>query len=258
MRKFQSFPCRAVGYLDADNPEIYRDITCVVNFAFSPYLYKERYTEIHDIDLRIARHAVDRGIHYVMLSSRKVYQSAIQWGAQEDLHVTGRDAYGINKICVESKLMALLGNRLTILRPGNIVGYELVRDRTSFGSYLLQRLATSGGIRLTINPRVRRNILSVESFCEILAVVVVRRPVGIFNVGSTEAVEVGRVASWIIDGFGSGNLVCEGDQVDDEFHLNVGRLTSTIGLKYDATVLEDYAKSLGRRLKIDIEQRVEF
>ena len=251
MRKFQSFPCRAVGYLDADNPEIYRNITCLVNFAFSPYLYEERYVESHDIDLRIALNASNLGIHYVMLSSRKVYQGAIQWGAREDLHVTGVDTYGSNKVFVESRLMRLLGDKLTILRPGNILGYELGRGRTSFGSYLLQQLATTGKITLTINPKVRRNILSVDSFCEILATVVARRPSGVFNVGSTEAVEVGQVASWIIDGFGSGHLISVGDQFDDEFHINVERLTSVVGLKYDATVLEDYSKSLGHKLKID-------
>jgi UDP-glucose 4-epimerase len=242
---------RAIGHLDADNPDFYRDVTCVVNFSFSPYLYQKRYIENHDIDLRIARHCVNLGIHYVMLSSRKVYQSEIQWDAHEDLSITGSGTYGTNKLSIESKLRTLIPDKLTILRPGNILGYELERARTSFGSFLLHQLAVTGNIRLTISPLVRRNILSVESFCQILEAVVVKRPVGIFNVGSSEPVEVGKVASWMLEGFGSGDLSTSGSQIVDEFNLNVDRLTSVIGLKYDSVELENYAQALGRRLKMD-------
>lgn len=248
-------PYRVVSHSQVDDPNIYANINLIINFAFAPGFYDTPYLESSDIDLRIARHASYLGIHYVMLSSRKVYQSSIRWNAREDLVATGSDTYGRNKLRIESELAKMLPKSLTILRPGNVLGYELRRNRMSFGSYLLQQLATTGRIRLTINPKVRRNILSIDSFCQILAAVAALRPSGIYNVGSTEPVEVGQVASWIIDGFGSGRLISEGDQFDDEFHLNVDRLTSVIGLKYDASALENYAKSLGRRLKTD-SQRV--
>ncbi len=240
---------RSISHTEIDNVEVFRDVTCIVNFSFPPVLCLQPYEHTLDIDARLARIASSKGIHYVMLSSRRVYQEAIGWGAREDAHATGADIYGQNKLRIEKELTTALGSGLTILRPGNVFGYERQPGRNRFGAYLLNQLADTGTIRLTVSPFVRRDVVPVDYFCEVLREVVLRRPGGIINVGAGESVEVGRVALWLIEGFGSGRLIVENPVEHDEFQLDTERLKSEFGLNCGRDRVANFSLELGRRLR---------
>lgn len=243
---------RAIGHADVIDAQVLRDVSCIVNFSFSPAMYEEDYVQSLDIDSRLARAAKDSGAHYVMISSRKVYQEAIQWGAKEDSSATGSDTYGKNKLRIEANLVKLLGDRLTILRPGNVFGYERQVGRKRFGAYLLSQLVDTGDIHLTVSPFVRRDAVPVDFFCEVLREVVLKRPAGIINVGTGVSVEIGRIALWIIKGFGAGRLIAESTMEADEFQLDTKRLSSSLGLHCDYERIEQFSIDLGRRLRREL------
>lgn len=229
------------------------NIDCIVNFAFAPGMYTDAYSPEIDVDRKLGAFAAARGIHYVMMSSRKVYGASVQWNAREEALVTGQDAYGRNKIRVEQILQEMLGSKLTILRPGNVFGFERQPGRTRFGAYLLNQLADNGEIRLTVSAHVRRDLVPVDFFCQVLRKVVAKKPSGIINVGGGQAVEVGQIASSIIEGYGRGKLIADSTNVVDEFQLNSGRLTSELGLTCGVERIEQFSKELGLKLKNEVE-----
>ena len=246
----------AVGHAELGNIKDIPDITCIINFAFAPELYIGTYQSELDIDRKLGVLAAARGIHYVMMSSRKVYNPEYQWGVREDALATGQDSYGKNKIRIEQELVQLLGSKLTILRPGNVLGFERQLGRTRFGAFMLNQLADKDEIKLTISPLVRRDIVPVDYFCEVLGQVVEKKPTGVINVGAGQAVAVGQIAQSILEGFGQGKLIAESTKITDEFQLDSGRLASELGLTCGVERVVKFSKSLGEQLKEEIERNV--
>lgn len=246
----------ALGHAELGKIKDIPNITCIINFAFAPELYNGIYELELDIDRKLGAFAAARRIHYVMMSSRKVYNAECQWGAREDALVAGQDSYGKNKILIEQELVQLLGSRLTILRPGNVLGFERQLGRTRFGAYMLNQLADKNEIKLTISPLVRRDIVPVDYFCEVLVQVVKKKPSGVINVGAGQAVAVGQIARSILEGFGRGQLIAESTKITDEFQLDSGRLASELGLTCGVERVVKFSKSLGVQLKEEIERNV--
>ena len=236
------------AYLDAS---IFDNVACVVNFAFHPSFHVTDYGSDRDIDLCWARNAVQRSLHYVMLSSRRVYDKEVQWHARESDPASGLDIYGKNKVIVEKALQVLLGDHLTILRPGNVMGYENITGRARFGAYLLTQLARSNSIQLTLNPRVRRDIVPADFFCEVLRKIIDERPAGIYNVGAGQSSAVGDIARLMIEGYGAGELIAKADMIEDEFELDSSKLKSEFGFECGLERVARYCRQLGRRLAAD-------
>ena len=167
-----------------------------------------------DPDLRLARRLGEREIAYLMLSSRKVYAPSAR-ALAEDAPTAPVDGYGRAKLAVEGRLRALLGERLTILRLANVFGYERTPGRATFLASLLERLAKDGEVHYDISPFVVRDFLPVEAFVRLLVGLAQAPPGGILNVGSGIALPTGRLALWIIEGFGRGRLVINSPREHD-------------------------------------------
>jgi nucleoside-diphosphate-sugar epimerase len=239
---------RAVGHDQIARPDLLDDIACVINFARHPLLGRETYRlETMDPDLQLARRIGERGIAYVMLSSRKVY--APHAGALAETDPPGpRDAYGRAKLAVEQRLGELLGERLTILRLANVFGYERTPGRVTFLSSLLDRLARDGEIHYDMSPFVARDFLPVEAFVRLLIEIAAAPPGGILNVGSGIGLPTGRLALWILEGFGRGRLVITAPREHDAFVLEITRLRRRYGEPCTLDEIRAHSIAIGRRL----------
>lgn len=249
-------PLRAIAHGEAGKPAVYEGVACVVNFAFASEMHELPYQTALDIDARAAREAASRGIHYVMMSSRRVYQEGLQWNAAEDTAVSGLDQYGCNKIRIERELRALMGERLTILRPGNVFGYEAIPGRKRFAAYLQNQLLETGRIHLTVGPQTRRDLVPVEFFCRVLREAMLRRMPGTFNVGAGRANTVGDAARWLIEGFGAAHLEAQSDRRADEFLLDSSKLARVFGLSCQEGEVERAFREAGRRLSAAAANRL--
>lgn len=239
---------RAVGHDALDSPDLLDGIDCVVNFARHPSIGQDAYRpEAMDPDFRLARRIGRRPIHYVMLSSRKVYAPGREPLAETAPTGPG-DAYGHHKLAAEEALRAMLGERLTILRIANVFGYELIPGRRTFLSMVLERLAREGQIRYDMSPFVARDFLPVEVFARLLARLVEAPPSGVLNVGSGIALPTGRLALWILEGYGRGELVITSPSEHDSFVLDVARLTGLCGVPCSEDDLRTACLAIGRRL----------
>jgi len=239
---------RVLGHEQAADDAAYEGAACVVNFAFAPGLESQPYDAALDVDLKIAACAMAHGIHYVMLSSRRVYAADAQWNASETQPVPGMDAYGRNKARIEALLHERLGARLTVLRPGNVFAHEPLAQRRRFGAFLQHQLRAQGRIRLSVDPAARRDLVPVEFFCEVLREVAQRRIAGAFNVGAGCATRVIDAASWLIEGYGRGVLEAAPTRSSDEFHLDCTRLRETLGLVCGEGAVKRAWQEIGRRL----------
>ena len=243
---------RQVGHDDIDEPGLFDGVKVLINFAFAPEFYLQPYTRLYDIDLRIAERIAHHSIHYIMISSRKVYSPEAQWNAAEISMTSGMDVYGRNKVEIESALNRILGSSLTVLRPGNIIGFERVSGRQRFGSFLLNQLAEKGSIELNISPNTRRDIVPLDYFSKILRFFCQHNMPGVFNIGAGESCSVGEVANWIIQGFGRGGVNVTSSIEVDNFQLNSSKLIKLTNLVYGREAVEDYCKSIGHQMFIEL------
>jgi UDP-glucose 4-epimerase len=249
-------PAKAVtvGHDEIERPDLLDGIGCVVNFCRHPMAASDAYRlEEMDIDFRLARRLGGRDVAYVMLSSRRVYAPG-----QEPLSETSPtgpgDAYGRNKLAVEHALGDLLGERLTVLRLANVFGYERAPGRPTFVAISLDGLAREGRIHYAMSPFVERDFLPATAFARLLARIVARPPGGVLNVGSGIGLPTGRLALWILEGFGRGELVIESAEEKDPFVLDVSRLRDLCGPPCTPADLRDACIAIGRRLAADLAQ----
>jgi dTDP-4-dehydrorhamnose reductase/UDP-glucose 4-epimerase len=91
----------------------------------------------------------------------------------------------------------------------------------------------------------------------VLREAVLRKPGGVINIGAGESLEIGRIALWIIEGFGSGRLIVEPSAECDEFQLDTERLKSEFGLNCGRERVADFSRELGRRLRRDMKRDVD-
>jgi dTDP-4-dehydrorhamnose reductase/UDP-glucose 4-epimerase len=245
----------SISHTDIEKIKDLSNIDCVVNFAYSPNLYINTYTPEIDIDQKLAIFAAERGIHYVMISSRRVYKKSEQWGANEDSCATGLDVYGKNKILIEKNLERLLEPKLTILRPGNILGFETQYGRMRFGAYMLNQLLNTDVIRLSVSPYIRKDIIGVDFFCDVLMEVVKNKPSGVINVGAEKSIEIGQIALWILEGYGRGKLITNSSEIVDEFQLDSSKLKLVLGLSCSINRVAEFSKNLGKKLNEEYIER---
>jgi len=244
--RLAGFELTKVGHGDWRHLDL-SDFDVVVNFAFDPRLMKAEYCQDFDIDREIALACAVRRCHFVMISSRQVYSKPPPIPASEQAPCVPENFYGANKLRIEGAVAEILGPGCTIVRVANVFGME--PGRHTFFGQALKSLRDSGRITLDINPFVERDFIAVEDCADLLGRIVVSRPSGIVNLGRGEATAVGRVALWLIEGYGEGELLVTSPRHWDAFQLDVSRLVATIGdLGFKSTVRQQCI-SIGERLR---------
>jgi UDP-glucose 4-epimerase len=245
-------PVTAVGHDAIDRPDLLEGIDRAISCARHPLLGSEDYRPATmDPDLRLAERVAGRGIDYVMLSTRKVYAPSARPLA-ETAPTGPQERYGQHKLAIEGALRERLGERLTILRLANVFGYERGQSRRTFFSLTLEGLAREGRIRFDMSPFVERDFLPVEACARVLARIVAAPPGGVLNVGSGIGVPSGRLALWVLEGYGRGKLVIESPREHDAFVLDVGELTRRYGPPCTYDELRASCIDLGRRLAEEV------
>ena len=202
------------------------DIEAVLWGGRHPALGTAEWRLEEELELKAARLAAARGLPFLSLGTRKVYAPS-----PEPLHdespLGPTDRYGEQKLLIEEALLDILGERLTRLRLANLFGHE--PGRTTFMGRMLTTLVEEGEIRFDMSPFTRRDFMPVEAAGRAIAALLADPPGGVVNVGSGTALECGRLALWLLEGFGRGRLTCESWQERDAFVLAVDRLRRLTG-----------------------------
>lgn len=225
---------------------------CLINCAFDDALKREPYSAARDIDLLLAERLLERtDVHYLMLSSRMAYGPALQGGRlAESQPCDPLSLYGAAKLRSEQALAAVLRERLTVLRLSNVCGYELEPGRRSFFAMASHSLVEDGRIVLDMSPFIERDFLPVEVLASWLPRIVARLQPGLFNLGAGQGTPTGRIAQWLIEGYGSGQLLVTDLREYDGFWLDMQRSREAFGLDgVTQEFLRQYCCALGARLR---------
>lgn len=213
------------------NPAAMRSAACVINLAFDPWLKSNPYDEAFDVDLQLARMLAAAPVRYIMASTRMVYGPAHgDCRLAEDMAEQPTTAYGVSKLACERRVSGLLGDRLTILRLSNIFdSVEAACARASFFGLAMNALQTKRRISFDMSPYVARDFLPALRLAEWLSTIAAQPASGVFNLGAGFAVPTGRIAQWLIEGYGSGELLITNFREFDSFWLDTGKATRTWG-----------------------------
>ncbi|MBB4304249.1 nucleoside-diphosphate-sugar epimerase [Rhodobium orientis] len=197
----------------------------VVNASYNKGLVHDGYREDRDFDLTVARRLAERqDARMVMLSSRAAYGPAQPGRAffEEDPCAPAAP-YGVAKLKAEQAAGAVLGDRLTVLRLANIFGDELEDGRRSFLSIAQGALKASNRMVFDMSPCVERDFLPVEKCAEDIVRIASGPKPGVFNIGSGFGTPVGRIAQWLSEGFGGGELLVTDLRDFDNFRLDMSK-----------------------------------
>lgn len=181
------------------------------------------YSASADFDSRLAHVLKEGDCRYIMLSSRMVYGPSVHDDSSlHEVDILHPDTpYGHAKMAVEKSLLDILGpERLTVLRISNVFGFE--PERRSFFGMAQTRLMNEGKIVYDMSPLARRDFISVRNFaCALIKIASAPHP-GTYNLGSGFGLETGRIAEWLIEGYGAGELVVNKFSYSDQFWLDMG------------------------------------
>jgi UDP-glucose 4-epimerase len=227
----------------------FEGIGCIINFAYHPFFVENCYKEEFDIDYLIRNKILKNHIHYVMISSRRVYGQNQGWNSSENDKPAPNEWYGINKHITEKKLLEIKPNAITILRVSNVIGKELNPDRLRMGSYLINCLLRKGKIEISYSLKTKKDVISINYFSEVLNWIICAQPDGIFNIGSGNSQPIGTIAQWIINGFGKGEILCHSNIVEDNFQLDNSKFVQLSGLKETSIELEKFITNLGKEIR---------
>ena len=172
----------------------------LINFAFSPHLQSDAYDTLQDIDGILAEKIeAKKNIHYIMLSSRIVYgQSQYDnFILKESQIPKPNTAFGLAKLKIEQSLIQNLGKeRLTILRLGNIFGFE--PGRATFFGTALRTLQEENRILLNSAPDSLRDFIAVWHFVDIMLKIAANPQPGLYNIGAGFGTPYITLAEWLI------------------------------------------------------------
>ena len=212
-------------------PDRMRDARTVINLAFDPRLKSTPYHPDLDVDRQLADRLVDTSCAYIMASTRMVYGPAgDDQRLTESMKPEPANEYGRAKLASERHLATTLGDRVTVLRLSNIFdATEAAGDRRSFFGMAMRGLATHGRIVFDMSPFVARDFLPADLLADRLVEVAAHPRAGVFNLGAGFAVPTGRIAQWLIGGYGSGELLINDFREHDGFWLDMDRARGTWG-----------------------------
>jgi nucleoside-diphosphate-sugar epimerase len=225
----------------------------VLNCALDPVYRAGPYDPAIDLERQSAETALRAGARVVMLSTRKVYEPEVQWGAAEtDATIAAGQGYGPNKARTEAWLLdAAQGDRALIVRLSNVFGFEFVsgaQPRPSFFGQMLYRLKTQGEILFDMSPATRRDFIAADAVATALVDAILKDASGVYNLGSGAAAVCNDIARAVICGYGTGRLHWA-DAVRDEFFLDCRKWGSEIGPITGQADLLSVVTTLGERLR---------
>jgi dTDP-4-dehydrorhamnose reductase/UDP-glucose 4-epimerase len=224
---------------------------CVINFALNPAYMTQSYDESYDFERYVARQLAELPTRLIMISSRKVYAPSLAFGASEVTPAEGADIYGRSKLVTERALAEILGSRLTVFRLANTVGYDMQPARPTFMARMLSSLKTVRRITYDVDPGTRRDFISDDAVAAVMIAATEGRMSGTYNLGSGVALAIGKLANWLIEGYGAGELIVESKDVRDEFVLNVAKLEAIVGRICPESELRRACIEAGKRLSFE-------
>ncbi len=235
-----------VGYNNIHHVD-FSKYDCVVNCALNPTFKTQPYDQEKDVDYQMAKLSYESGCNYVMLSTRKVYGSYADLRTfTEESQTNPFDFYSENKLISEYKIQKEFGDKSVIVRGSNLFGFEL--GRQSFMGFCMNQLISDSKIVFTISEHVKRDFIDIGTSCMLLDSISKRKLTGIYNLSSNYGLEIGKVAKYLIRGYGAGEFLCTSDVMKEQFIIDNNKLTKELNISTQPLYITNIIRKLGEEL----------
>lgn len=235
-----------VAYKDIHHVDI-SQYDGVINCALNPAFKTQAYDEKIDVDYKMAKLAYENNCHYTMVSTRKVYGSSVELKTYtEDSPTNPFDFYSENKLICENKILQQFGDKCVIVRGSNLFGFEL--GRQSFMGFCMNQLKHSEKIIFSIDENTKRDFIDIHTSSFLLDNISRKKLTGIYNLSSNYGLEIGKVAKYLIRGYGKGEFICTSNIVKEQFIIDNTKLIKELKLISNPIYITGVIEELGKQL----------
>ena len=221
----------------------------LVNCSLSRKYIDYKYSELNDIDFKIAKKIYKTPLRMIFLSSRKVYKTGNN--IKETSLLKPKSFYSKNKLITEIKLVKLLNKKVLILRLSNLIGkinsnksYRKIH-RTFIDNFFLNIKNN----KIFNNKNIYKDFITVKKLSEIIKKLLNANAYGIFNVSIGEKIFLKDLVKWLnyYNKSKSIDLIEIPNSFNTEcFYLNNSKLKNKIKINISKLHLKTYCFNLSK------------
>ncbi len=222
----------------------------IINFSIPKTYYNTPIEPNLTLDAQLAARIKNTKTRLIFLSSRKVYATSDKINYPSELDRTiPVDIYGANKRIQEKELLEILGDKVTILRIANVIGYINNPSHESFiGKGIINPIKNGAPIRLMVSPKTRKDFITLSYFQKVLIYFVLHERPGIYNLGAGFSTCLSDIITFILETFGTWPIHILSNQKKDQFCLNIKKLQAEKCFPFDRNELCSTCHDIGRQL----------
>ena len=221
----------------------------LINCTLSKKYIGNKYSELNDFDLQIAKKISKTSIKMILLSSRKVYKHGDNLKETHKLNPTCN--YSKNKVLTEKKLKEIFSKRVLILRISNLIGnFSLNKSKRKVHYTFIDNFYLN--IKKNIifdNKNIYKDFLTTRKFCEILQKLINLNAHGIFNISIGKKIFLKDIVKWLNFHNSKKNykiLKIPNNFNKDCFYLNNSKLKKKIKVKFTKSELKKYCIQISK------------
>ena len=221
----------------------------LINCSLSKKYVDYKYSELNDIDFKIAKKIYKTPLKMIFLSSRKVYKPGNN--LKETSILKPKCLYSKNKLITERKLSELLNKKILILRVANLIG-KINTNKSSrkiHNTFIDNFFLNIKKNKIFNNKNFYKDFITVKKFSEIIRKLLNANAHGIFNVSIGEKIFLKDLVKWLNYSNKSTNidLVEIPNSFNSEcFYLNNSKLKNKIKIKFSKLELKNFCIDLSK------------
>lgn len=245
-----NYDVTCLNYLNWEmNINLLREADCIINFSISPESSKIVFDTDDVIDVKIAKSISGYKPRFIFISSRKVYGISNECLIyNETSPVIKNDIYSINKINTERALQNILGDKLVILRPTNIIGEPVLRENyNTFIGWICRNYKSKGYVETTINSNIYKDFITKEYLHKNIVYLMSHDCRGIYNISAGFGITI----KYLLDGYVGEKVLYKGDEqkVKDQFIVDNTKIKELTGIEFSIKDIDDALKIYTEKLK---------
>ena len=222
----------------------------VINCSINKKYIKYKYDKKNDFDFKIIKEITDSKTRFIFLSTRKIYFP--KSNIRENSNKKFLDTYGKNKFITEKKVQQYHGNKSTILRISNLIGFKKKNIKKVHSTYLDELLKMVKKGKIIDNKKKFKDFLGIKIFSKIIHLVIKKKILGIYNVSMGEKIYLNEINKWILKYYKKKNTLkvikYKNDNKNESFYLNNYKLKKNINLKINKKSLKKECLKLSKKL----------
>jgi dTDP-4-dehydrorhamnose reductase len=234
-------------FLKLNNKEI-KNFNYLCNCSINPKYNTSKYDEKNDIDLKIVKKIQNYKIHFIFLSSRKVYFN--KNNITENDKLSPRCEYSKNKLLTEKKILKLIPNKITILRISNVIGLKEDSIRKVHSSFIDNYIKYIFSSKKIYYANDYKDFITIRQFVRIFYNIIKKKLSGTYNVSLGKKIYINEILKWLNYKNANNNkfLIKKNYHYKDSFTLNNKKLINLIKIKTNKSEVKNFCKTIGKKI----------